>query len=261
MLRSLGLRSDLLVQRGLSVVQEHTDRVILRTPDEPDYWSGNAVIFRHPPGDIAADLARFQADFPGAAHVYLYWDAPDLDPAPLAAPCAALGLSVEVSDVLLLRGPVVPAPLPAGLTWRPLAQDDWAQAIDLYHAVDVADGYPDNATHRAFVTARFRARAWQVAQGQGGWFGVFDGPRMVAGMGLFHDRELGRFQSIVTAPSHRRRGICAGLLTQVALWARARVPALPLVIIAEPDGAPGRIYRRAGFLPHETFVAAMRRGY
>jgi hypothetical protein len=36
---------------------------------------------------------------------------------------------------------------------------------------------------------------------------------------------------------------------------------LPLVIIAERDGAPGRIYRRAGFALTESFVAAMAPGY
>lgn len=260
-LLSIGLQSDILVMRGLSILEDHADRIVMRTPSEPDYWSGNCIILRHGPEDPAADLARFRADFPDSAHVYLFWDAPGADADAAARACTPLGLKVEDHDVLLLSGPVVPVPLPDGIIARPLGPEDWSHAVDLYHAVDMDEGYPDNAAHRGYVERRFAARARQVADGQGAWFGAFDGARMVAGMGLFHDARLGRFQHVVTAPSHRGRGICAGLLSHVAGWARGRVPGLPLVIIADPAGAAGRIYRRAGFVRQETFLAAMARGY
>ena len=44
-IRSLGLRTDLVLLRlGGSVVEHHDDHVVVRTPDNPTYWWGNFLL-------------------------------------------------------------------------------------------------------------------------------------------------------------------------------------------------------------------------
>jgi hypothetical protein len=79
MLRSLGLRSDMLSMTGVSTLKPCPEGCIMRTPSEPTYWSGNVLIrdtFSVQP-DI--DIATFRAAFPDAKHVKILWDLPGPD--------------------------------------------------------------------------------------------------------------------------------------------------------------------------------------
>ena len=75
--------------------------------------------------------------------------------------------------------------------------------------------------------------------------------------GIVDGRPLARFQDVDTHPDHGPRGLCATPVAHVG--AAARSPTL--VIVVQPDGNAGRIYRRAGFAPVERTVAVQRRGY
>ena len=68
-MRSLGLRTDLLALSGLAEIERYPGHVVVRTPAEPDYWSGNGLILLGPPGDPEAETALFRRHFPMAAHV------------------------------------------------------------------------------------------------------------------------------------------------------------------------------------------------
>lgn len=85
-MRSLGLTTELLALDGVSTVERHPDRILLRAPAEPDDWSGNMLISLARPGDAVVDAARFAADYLDARHLKVAWDDPALDPAPLRAP-------------------------------------------------------------------------------------------------------------------------------------------------------------------------------
>ncbi|WP_411889511.1 hypothetical protein [Yoonia sp. SDW83-1] len=98
MFRSLALASDALVMQGQSVFEAYEDRVVMQTPDEPDYRHGNLVIMKHPPGDALAQVSQFQTDFPDATHRTIIWDVPGLDPAPLAAVLIPHGYELGTSD-------------------------------------------------------------------------------------------------------------------------------------------------------------------
>lgn len=110
-MRSLGLATDLLALDGLSRIERHPDRLVVRTLDQPDFWSGNIVTFLGPPTAPEAEAARFRADFPDAAHLRIAWDDPDLDIGPLHELWAALGAEVGADDVLAQEGRPPPPPL------------------------------------------------------------------------------------------------------------------------------------------------------
>jgi GNAT superfamily N-acetyltransferase len=259
MLRSLVLRSELAALSGLAEAQDHPDHLVLRTPGQPDFWFGNCLIIKGPPGDPDRELGLFRAAFPDAAHVVIQWDDPAPDAGRLAAHWGPRGFEVELSDGLVLTGPPV-APPPVAVDLRQVTGSEWDGVFDLELADGLADGHAE-APHRAFLAARIAGRQAQVAAGLGAWFGAFDGGRIVACLGLLRGDRVARFQNVNTAPSHRRRGIAAALVHHATLWTQATRPDCRPVIVAETDGAPGRIYRRLGYAHAETVAAVVKAGY
>lgn len=90
-------------------------------------------------------------------------------------------------------------------------------------------------------------------------FGAFYGDELVAQMGIFHDAQIARYQSVETRVTHRRRGVCSALLRHAAQWALRR--AQQTVVVAEADSDAGRLYRRMGFSPTETLYGVIGDGY
>ncbi len=248
---------------GLSVVESHPDRVVLRTPEEPDFWWGNILISRRSPAEPDTDLELFRKEFPEAKHVVIAWDIPDLDPLPLRPAWEPLGLELEVSDVLARSGPPAGPDAPEGYVLRELASDPaWERAFALGMQISEEDGH-DPATHAPFLRRRIAGRRVQAARGTLRWWAAFHDGDLAAAMGVVTGRidgvPIARYQSVETAPAHRRRGLCSALLTVAAQGALEREPGARLVIVADADGAPGRLYRRMGFALVERTVAVVRR--
>lgn len=258
-LRSLGLASDLLVMRELSECEHHADRVVMRTPSEPDFWYGNRVIFRTSVVEPEAQIAQFRADFPHARHIVLDWDAPGMEHGAGTKDLERRGFEIDASDVLALSGAFSGRNAPDGIVIRPLEGDaDWDRAAALQIETGVEDGYA-HAGYEKFTRARCANRRTQISDGQGIWLGAFDGEMLVGDLGLFCDSRVARFQSVETRRSHRGKGICTALLSRAIAWQRQVAPTARPVIVAERDSVAGRIYRRCGFALHETLLSALRK--
>ena len=258
LVRSVGVSSDILVMRGLSEVEDHADRIVVRTPSEPDYWFGNMVIFRTNEALPEAQIDRFRADFPTAGHVTLGWDAPNMVRGEEHDRLAAMGFDISQTDVLTLKGPLNRASGPAKIAVRPIQTDpEWEQVIALQVEIRVEEGRShDECT--PFVRNRFSNRRRQIEEGWACWFGAFDGDFLVGDMGVFMGDRLARYQDVETRASHRRQGICAELVTAAADWARRNDPGIVPVVQANSRGNAGRVYRRCGFAHTETLVSAVK---
>lgn len=257
-LRSLGLRSDLMVMRGLSETEIHPDRVVLRTPSEPDFWCGNMVIFRTGRIDPEAQIGQFHAALPEARHVALAWDVPGMGADEDLAVLEARGFEIDRCDVLVSTGEPPEMPALGGLEIRPIRDPgDWAQVVALQVETGLAAGYSP-ADHAAYVERRFENRRRQIAEGWGCWFGAFDRGQLVGDLGIFSGAGIARFQNVETRSSHRRRGICAALVMAGLDWARRFDPQAVPVIVADCGSPAGRIYRRCGFALAEHLVMAIR---
>lgn len=256
MLRSLGLRSDLLSMQGVSTLTPCAQGHIMRTPSEPTYWSGNALIRNTFEVQPEADIAAFCAAFPDSTHVKILWDTlgPDVDPMRAAFPAP---FTVDTYDVLTLDGVAIAHSCPDGIVFRQLdGGPDWDASMDLTQQTAVDEGY-DPVVHTPFLQRRNATRRTQIAVG----LGAFDWNNLFGQMGMFHDADVARFQSVETRATHRRRGIYAALLGHVSSWAACRAPAAVQVIVAQADSDAGRLYRRAGFSLTETLVEASKNGY
>ena len=246
MFYTLGMQSDVLAMRGLTVFEDNGDHVVLRTPAEPDFWDGNQVIFRDWSGDPERDEAVFRAAFPEASHLSIQWDREGVNQEMVES---AFGPSFEifVEQVMAQTEPMPPADAPERIVLREVVSDrDWDQVTRLQTEIGAEEGM-EGPLFDAHLAARNENRRRQIEDGHGGWFGAFDDGVLVAGMGMFHDHRVARYQQVETASTHRRMGICQALLRHVRLWVQEREPLAYPVIVAEADGPAGRLYGRMGF--------------
>src|SRR5213076_1053190 len=102
----------------------------------------------------------------------------------------------------------------------------------------LADEHSD--AYRQFLSRRSAWQARLIERGTATWYGAFDGGALVGSLGLVSFDRIARFQDVQTAPTHRKRGIASALLA-----AATRTNAERYVILAEPNTAASRVYRRA----------------
>jgi hypothetical protein len=258
-LRSLGLRTDLMLLGWEGVIDEHDGAIRARTPSNPDFYYGNFLLYPEPPapGEPARWVEHFAAAFgddPRIRHVCLRWDRPD---GARGAIDELAGFVVEETVVLVTATPRPPPRICREIEIRAITSDaDWAAVTALQVETMVAEWGPDADGFARHQVERAR-RA--VAAGRGRWMGAFVGADLAADMGVFvGDGGIARFQAVETAPAYRRRGICGTLAHHTAELALAELGARQLVIVGLDDHT-SRIYTSVGFEPRERLVAALRR--
>lgn len=247
----LGWSTDLAVLRiGGSVIEEHPDHLVVRSPQNPTYHWGHFVLVTDAGAVEDADrwTTRFLECFPGATHRAI-----GLITSP-AQPGAWLdaGLAVENDEVLVAREPVQPRPLPDGYRVRPLTTaEDWRRSTVLNDTC-----YPGEQEFQERTTA---VRAEMAARGDITWFGAFsDAGDLAAELGILDCGDgVARFQSVLTAPAHRRRGLVGHLLGVADAYARS-TGARSTVIIADEGADAARLYRSVGLLDDSRKTEAYR---
>lgn len=261
-LRSLGAASHIAALGPGVQIEAYEDRLVVRMPDVPDYWTGNFVLFRA--GTVASheQIVRFRADFPQADHVALAWDAPRFEDRAGLETLTAEGFDAGIEDVLISSGHAPKVEVPHGVDLCALQGDaDWAAATELQTEIDIQeDGY-DAEAHTAFMARRMAARRRHAATGGLRWFGAFEADRLVGDLGIVVAPHLVRFQAVETRASERRRGLATALVAHASGWAAREAPSAPQVMFAEEASDAGRIYRRLGFELIEQHGSATRGSY
>ena len=255
-IRSLAFRTDLMVRRlAGSHVSEHPDHLVVRTPHNPDFWWGNFVLVGTPErsGGPREWRALFDRELPDAGHVAIGLDTLDGWAGP-PDELAAIGVAADVFEVLTageLREPPHPH---REAVCRPLAGDaDWAAALELTLAVWRAEG-EDSPVQARFAERRLAEARGLAAAGAGRRYGAFVDGELRASLGVVAGEDgLARFQTVETHPDWRRRGI-AGTLVHAAGMSALAAGARTLVIVAEQEGTPIRLYRSLGFAARERQV-------
>ncbi len=234
-------RTDLALAALTGVVEDHGDHLVVRRPDNPGHFHGNALVLGAPPDrrGLASWVARFRQVFPEAGHLCLRWDGPALS----GAEPASFGLEPDDCIAMVTEGP--PSPVArTDLEVRPLdPRREWSKVVALDQACSPAE---ESETFRRYKD-RIRAewRAW-VDRGAATWWGAFEGGRLVGQCGLASLGDLARFQAVETHPDARRRGVGAALIATVTGQALSD-GARQVILAAEPDGPALGLYRRLGF--------------
>ena len=256
---NLGWATDVEVLRLTgSMVEEHSDHQIVRSPHTPLFHWGNFVLVtdERAADDAGGWLSVFTAAFPTARHVAL-----GLPRLPATEAWAEAGIEVSTDDVLATVSRPVQRPLAAGYAARGFRDPaDWEQWIDLEAEENDRIGEHEPDSHRAFLRDQAATRARLVDQGHAAWFGAFtaDGAgELVSSLGIVRCGELARYQTVGTTDAHRRRGLATHLLGLAAAWADDR-GCSTWVIVTETTNPAGRVYRSVGFRPAAGSVLAYR---
>jgi hypothetical protein len=255
--RSLLYRTDALFWRATSRIVDRGDYMVIDTPDRRGWYWGNCLIFEKPPaaGDRDRWLAIFREEFPDpkVQHVAIAWDDASGDLGQVQ-PFLDAGFELD-RFVTLVADAVVPPP-----KWndevmiRELgSEEDFDQAIAVQ--VSCRDLRFPAETYTLFTRRSMETYRGMIAEGLGVWYGAFLDDRLVADLGLFFTGELGRFQSVGTAPEYRRRGICGTLVYEVSRRTLASGRATHLVMAADEEYHAAGIYESVGFIPAEWSAA------
>ncbi len=239
-LRNLGLRTDLELSRFEALVKDRGDYLVVETPGNPLFYWGNYLIFPAEPkeGDVSEWIELFRKEFahqPQVQHIALTWDShePGVD---------APGFEKEQAAILTLAPSALQKPphFNSAISVRPLSSTrDWESALENQIACRM-EGF-DEGIYRTFKTTQMARYRRMAESGLGNWWGAFLGSELVADCGLYLFENIGRFQAVGTAPAHRRQGICATMIFEIA-----RQNPKTLVIVAEL-GSADRAYRSVGF--------------
>ncbi|QWF81828.1 hypothetical protein HUW46_05261 [Amycolatopsis sp. CA-230715] len=240
----------LLALQG-SEITSHDGHVVVRTPENPSYHSGNFLLLIAPPapGAVSSWVAEFSREFPDASHLLLGVDGTAGE---FGSPdeVAAAGLIPDLSTVMTASSVHLPLHPNESATFRMLTPEDWAPMTEMREACNV-DHEP--AAYRAFVRPKMAALRRLQEEGHGGWFGAFLDGLPVAGLGIFTDGSgIARFQSVNTLPGYWRQGLAGTLVYEASRYAFSRLGVRTLVMVADPDDAAIRLYRSLGFEDSET---------
>ncbi|MGI8678229.1 MAG: GNAT family N-acetyltransferase [Jatrophihabitans sp.] len=253
-LGSLGYRTDLaLLRLGGTEVEDRGDHLVVRSPHNPSHWWGNFLLLDRVPTPESSEawLDRFAATIPHAEHVALGFDGTDGSVHDLGW-FAGRGFNAEAQTVMTATRVHEPAHPNTHAVYRPLhSAADWAQSVEL--RVRCNDQRLEPLAYRRFVTAKSRTNRRLVDAGHGTWFGAFLEGQLVAQMGLFSASPgLARFQSVETAPNHRRRGLAGSLVHHVSRFGFDKLGARTLVMVADPTYFAIDLYQAVGFTAAET---------
>lgn len=168
------------------------------------------------------------------------------------------GVTLEQLDVLSTDTLPKKQPLAAGYTARIFQEHDWETLTKRELAEGLSEGGYEPSVIESFVMETNANRKQLVDSGRAAWFGAFFDGEMVANLGMVVCGETGRYQSVETNISHRRRGLASHLLGIAAIWSHER-GCKNWVIVAQETNDAGRVYRRAGFSPDVSAVNAYRK--
>ncbi|WP_110181219.1 GNAT family N-acetyltransferase [Nocardioides solisilvae] len=257
-LRSLHLRTELaLLERAGSVVEERGTHLVVRTPDNPDFYWGNFLLLRDLPlpGGAREVMGACFTEFPASGHRAITFDLTEPladDPARAAVleefTTAGMKASRSVAlTALALEAPARPHP---DAVLRPLASDaDWEQRVEL--AAATYDGAP-GPSFDAYARGRVAAERALEEQGLGHRWGAFVDDRLVSTAALYRVAgDVARYQVVETHPEARRQGLAGSLVHAVGTHGLSELGAGQLVIVADADDEAIRLYRALGFTDAE----------
>ena len=249
-LRSLALRSDLVVLGTAAKVKVADSWIAVRTPEMPTLRLGNAVLFPHPPTatDIPSwlELLRAEVGITAAVHGRLAWEGGRPEREVYRAFDEA---GFEAYDSLSM--------VAAALNARSGASDVSVKPIrDTPGWADLL-AFQDPSSH-ALGTARNEMAAkriglyrTRVAQETGAWFAGYRDGNLIGCCGVLVGHGIARLQGLKTAAEHRRSGIGVSLVRAASEWALRVSGVKQLVAVVDPYYHAMRLFQSVGFEPHD----------
>lgn len=229
-----------------SVVEQHPEYLVVRTPTNPSFHWGNFLLVTDQSQTHDADrwLRVFAEAHPTVPWIAIGLVAPPTD----SSTWHAHGLQIEVDEALSTARCPRGGALPHGYQVRRLAGADWDLLVDSEIRNNLASDTYDADAHARFVRTRVRLLREASTRDDLAYFGAFQSGRLVASLGIVVCDGVARYQDVGTDSAHRRRGLAGHLLGVAAQWAHDQ-GCERWVIVTETTNPAGRLYRSVGFGP------------
>jgi GNAT superfamily N-acetyltransferase len=263
-IRSLLTATDIDVLPDSSIVEDHGEYVVVRTPTNPTFHWGNFLMFRRPPAQ--GDRERWEATFDehfaaegGYRHCALCWDVPG-EVGAAQSEFIDQGYDADYAVALVADPHELVEHLRSNrsATVRALDPDADAESWQSVLALQVATREKEftEEDYWSFVTSRMADRTTRFRAGDGAWFVAEDeSGTIVASCGVVVTHGRARFQSVDTHPDHRRRGYATRVVHDAGRAALDRFGAEHLVIAADADYHALPLYQSLGFSERERCLA------
>ena len=197
------------------------------------------------------------APYPAIRHHTFQWF-PTSDIAPDAlVEFKEAGFTFDETSVLSTTSVHTDKPTPEGVEFRKIKTDaEWLAVVD----AQTRDGFPriPDDEYRRYKEESFANYRRMSEQGLGDWWGAFKGIELVADMGLFFGKGVGRFQAVETAPAHRRKGICRAMVHHVSQHGFDTHPDVTLFLHADAHDVARGIYCSVGYKEIEALQSVFR---
>lgn len=261
-LKCLGISTELMLRSFESEVEDNSEYIAVRTPQNPGYRWGNFLIFRELPQ--AGDLEKWKAIFaqkvgtpPTINHYAFTWDSPTGE---LGAAQEFLDAGFRLEETVVMTARAVHPPPRFNTNCQVRAfegEADWTEWLELALLQDAIEspGRQEGNGYREFLENKIVERQRMIDAGWGHWFGAYVDGKLASTMGLFVRDGLGRFQSVDTHPEFRRQGLAGTLLYHVSQHGFTVMGAKDLVILADDHYFAKDIYASVGFNTTERGVA------
>jgi ribosomal protein S18 acetylase RimI-like enzyme len=249
-IKSLGYRTDLFFPAFDGQIIDRGNYLVIRTPKNPTFYWGNFLFFSQPPreGDFNEWRDLFAQEIgtpPNTEHQVFGWDSP-VGEEGIIQPFLEAGFNLERNVVLTSSKPNDPARPSRLVNIRPLkTESDWEQAVE--NQVACREPEFEEGDYRELQMKQMVRYRMMAASGHGDWYGAFMEQKLVADLGLYHHEGVGRFQSVETNPDFRRRGIAGTMIVEASRQAKEKYNLHTLVIVADQDSSPARLYTSLGF--------------
>jgi GNAT superfamily N-acetyltransferase len=250
-LKSVGRQSDLIIAKHFAHIENHENRLLIKSPTLPEYHWGNFIVFDKGPqkGDLIKWTEQFRKDFPyyvEPTHYVFSWNPVEIEHCSGVEEFIADGFSLENCEVIASSKLQLPAKANKDVEVKILQTDsDWEQALACQLA---CWSQPETLEiYIPFKTKQMKMYRELSQKSVGHWFGAFIGDKLVADLGVFHDNMWGRYQSVGTLPEFRNQGICSRLVYEAGVLMLERYGLEKLLIEAERDYHALQVYKKVGF--------------
>lgn len=249
------------------IVERRADHLVIRSPGNPDFYWGNFLLFDDAPR--SGDLARWESAFadafgdePRVRHRTFAWDRIDGQLGEARSELAAGGYAIDETVGLVARShdlePHSRANREVAIAALDPFGDDalWDAVVELN--VETREPEHDEDGYRTFTRARQGELQELFRAGHGTWYVALDPAdgQVVGTCGIVVIAGRGRYQSVVTASTHRRRGICSRLVVEAARLSSAVFGTEHFVIAAELGYHALGLYESLGFKRRERVAGA-----
>jgi GNAT superfamily N-acetyltransferase len=239
-------RTDLLFAAFEGSIIHHEFYTCIHTSARPDYFWGNYLIL-HQNYSLGAKQAIhiYRTQFPKNHNRFITIGIDD------EYQSHSFDRDMIESGFRIIRSEILECTIPLsaqnpGVECRVLVSDnDYQQWVDV-HSNEL--WYLDSDSQIPFLEKERDSLRSMAEAGYGWRFGAFIDNKLVAELGIYHDKQgLGRFNSVSTHRDYRNRGICSYLLHFAAHYAQIQAGIEKFIIVADAEYFARTIYRKAGF--------------